>query len=204
MDPEATRPSAPAAPDQDPDRDLRDLVRDNPGQGSFEEYKHLRDLIRALSPCNLLVFGVGRDSAIWLAANQGGRTEFIEHEPEWIAATRDLLPAAVIHQVRYRTRRFMWFGLLPWRRYLSLPGLPSTVTAARWDIIFVDSPQGHTYRAPGRMQSIYTASDLAGRNGDVHILVHDCHRTVERIYSNVYLGSEHLVAQVQTLRHYLL
>lgn len=202
MNGETPRPPAPPAPDSD--QDLRDLVRDNPGQGTFEEYKHLRDLTRAIAPCNLLVFGVGRDSAIWLDANQGGRTEFIEHEPEWIEGTRTCLPSIVIHQVRYRTRRFMWCLLPPWRRYLALPDLPPSVTTAPWDIIFVDSPQGHTYRTPGRMQSIFTASKLAERSGDVHVLVHDCHRTVERVYSDVYLGAGRLVAQVQTLRHYLL
>lgn len=202
MDSETT--TAPSPPTAAPDEDLRDLVRDNPGQATFEEYQHVRDSIRALAPCRLLIFGVGLDSAIWLTANQGGRTEFIEHEPEWIEATRARLPGIVVHQVRYRTRRYMWRWILRWRRFLALPDLPSQVSTGHWDIVFVDSPQGHLYNAPGRMQSIFTASEIARHSKSVHVLVHDCHRKVERAYSDFYLGAEHLVAQIGSLRHYLL
>ena len=188
----------------DADADLRELVRSNPGQGSFEEYKHLRDTIRARAPCRLLIFGVGRDSRFWLEANAGGQTVFVEHEPAWIEDARARLPGVIVHQVTYRTRRPMWKRLLGREDALLMEDLPDEVLAAGWDVIFVDSPQGHSFRGPGRMQSIYTASVLAGRSTDVHVLVHDCDREVERVYSDRYLGPERMLTQVRPLRHYLL
>ena len=93
-------------------QDLKDLVDNNSGQGSFEEYVLLRRLIRTKAPCNLLVFGVGKDSKFWLEANDGGTTMFIEHESEWIEKTREMLPGVIVHQVAYDTRRSQWKRLL--------------------------------------------------------------------------------------------
>ena len=73
-----------------------------------------------------------------------------------------------------------------------------------WKVIFVDSPQGGSSKRPGRMKSIYTASVLARRSTDVHVLVHDSTRPVEAAYSDRYLGPERLVEQVDGLRHYRL
>lgn len=186
------------------DEDLRQLVAENPGQGSFEEYKHLRDTIKAHAPCELLIFGVGKDSKLWVDANPGGNTVFVEHEPEWINKTREQIPGVVIHQVTYATRRPQWKKLLHRQDKLFMEDLPNEVLANNWDVIFVDSPQGGTKKRPGRMKSIYTASVLAKRSTDVQVLVHDCNRQVERVYSDTYLGPERMVTQIRTLRHYLL
>lgn len=193
----------PTGLEADPDADLHELVRDNPGQGSFEEYKHLRDTIRAHAPGNVLVFGVGKDSRFWVEANQGGKTVFIEHEAEWIEKTREMIPGVVVYQVTYRTRRPQWKQLLHRQDKLFMEDLPNDVLATNWDVIFVDSPQGGSPKRPGRMQSIYTAWVLAKRSTDVHVLVHDCDRDVEQLYSDTYLGPERMVTQVRTLRHYL-
>lgn len=184
------------------DEDLRELVRSNPGQGSFEEYQYLRELIRRKAPCNLLVFGVGRDSKFWLDANPGGRTEFVEHEPEWIQRTREALPGVTVHQVTYDTVRTQWRRLLRRQDRLFMEDLPNTVLATAWDVIFVDSPQGGSRRRPGRMKSIYTAAVLARRGTDVDVLVHDCDRPVEQAYSDRFLGPERMQRQIRTLRHF--
>ena len=184
------------------DEDIRELVAANPRQGTFEEYKALKDRIVERAPCDLLVFGVGKDSRLWLRANEGGRTEFVEHEPDWIARTREELPGIRIHQVTYGTRRTRWRRLLGMRDRLFLEDLPNSVLSADWDIIFVDSPQGASRRRPGRMKSIYTASVLAKRSTDVDVFVHDCDRKVERRYSDEFLGPERLVRQTRTLRHF--
>lgn len=189
---------------QDPDEDLRELVRINPNQGSFEEYKHVRDLIRSLAPCSVLVFGVGKDSRFWIEANAGGTTVFLEHDPRWIALTREQIPEVVVHQVSYPTRRTQWNELLHHHDRLLMASLPGEIRASAWDVVFVDSPQGSAPEEPGRMQSIYTASVLAGRARDGHVLVHDCDREVEQVYTDAYLRPERLLAQVHTLRHYLL
>ncbi len=184
------------------DDDLRELVEGNPGQGSFEEYRHLRETIRRRAPCRLLIFGVGKDSTFWMQANEGGRTEFVEHEPEWIQRTRELLPGVVVHQVSYDTRRPQWKRLLRRQDRLFMEDLPNSVLATNWDVIFVDSPQGGSSKRPGRMKSIYTASVLARRGTDVDVLVHDCDRPVEAAYSDRFLGPERMVKQVRTLRHF--
>ena len=186
----------------EPDQDLRDLVVRNPGQASFEEYRYVRETIRRRAPGNVLVFGVGRDSGFWLDANEDGTTEFVEHEPEWIAQTRKHLPGIVIHRVTYETRRHQWKRLLRRHDKLFMEDLPNPVLATNWDVIFVDSPQGASRRRPGRMKSIYTASILARRSTNVDVLVHDCDRVVEQAYSERFLGPERLVHEVRTLRHF--
>jgi glucuronoxylan 4-O-methyltransferase len=182
--------------------ELKKLVESNPGQGVFEEYARLLDTIRAKAPAKLLIFGVGKDSHIWVRANEGGKTVFIEHEPEWIAKTREQIPGVEIIQVRYWTSRWQWRLLLhqPW--LLRMTDLPDSVMKEKWDIIFVDSPQGGHWRRPGRMKSLYTASLLAKQSKGADVLVHDCDRHVEQVYSDQYLGQFPLVFSVATLRHY--
>ncbi len=184
--------------------DLRDLVTSNPGQGTLEEYLHLYRTIEGAAPGRVLVFGVGKDSRFWIAANQGGATTFVEHEPEWIRMTREHVPGIEIIQVSYETRRTQWRALLERRDKLFMEDLPDHILATDWDVIFVDSPQGGSRKRPGRMKSIYTASVLARRSTDVQVLVHDCHREVEQSYSDRYLGPERIVRQVGSLRHYRL
>lgn len=182
--------------------EIRELLEHNPGQGSLEEYKAILDTIRARAPAKLLIFGVGKDSRIWFHANRGGRTVFVEHEPEWIAQTRAELPEAEIAQVSYRTRLWQWRLLLGLRGLLFMRDLPPAIVNERWDIIFVDSPQGGNWRRPGRMKSLYTAAILARRSRNVDLLAHDCDRRVERVYCDRYLGDQRLLREIRTLRHY--
>jgi glucuronoxylan 4-O-methyltransferase len=184
------------------DDELRAFVESNPGQGSFEEYQYLRDRFAARAPCNLLIFGVGKDSHIWQATNAGGHTVFIEHEAEWIAKTREQVPGIEIHQVVYDTKRSQWKSLLERRDVLFMEDLANDLLSTHWDVIFVDSPQGGHDRRPGRMKSIYTASVLARRSSNVDVLLHDCDRRVEQVYGDRYFGPHLLVKQIRTLRHY--
>ena len=195
-------PPHPAPPGSPPDLDdrLRALVEGNPGQGSLAEYRAIAGVILARRPCNLLVFGVGRDSALWIDLNVGGRTAFIEHEPEWIAETRRRLPAAEVVQVRYRTRARWWRLYLLRPARLWMDDLPPAITATAWDVVFVDSPQGYRPHTPGRMKSIYSAARLAAPGADV--LVHDTDRRIERVYADRFLGEPALVTEVGKLRGY--
>ena len=171
-------------------------------QGSFAEYRYLRDQIVARRPCNLLVFGVGRDSQLWLRANPEGECVFVEHHPKWIAFAREQVPEINICQVEYDTRRFQWKRLLSQPDQLFLVDLPETLTTMCWDVIFVDGPQGNQFWRPGRMKSIYTAAQLAHQSGGTDVLLHDCDRRVERAYADRFLGPDHLVEQVEKMRHY--
>lgn len=181
---------------------VRDLIESNPGQGTFEEYMRVLEVIRARAPAKVLVFGVGKDSQLWSRANRGGRTVFVEHEAEWIARTRAQVGDAEFVQVRYGTSRWQWPLLLhlPW--LLRMRDLPASVVDERWDVIFVDSPQGGHSRRPGRMKSLVTASLLARRSPRVDVLAHDCDRRVERIYCDRYFAGFERVTQIHTLRHY--
>jgi len=118
-------------------------------------------------------------SRLWLDANAGGTSD-----------------------VRYRGRRFMW-PLLRHLAHLLEMRLPSDVEATGWDVILVDAPRGTRWYRHGRMMSVYTAA-LLGRRASADVFVHDCHRRVERESSDQFFGSEHLVTQVGTMRHYRL
>ena len=193
--------SSPHRPSTDPP--ILDLVERNPGQCTVEEYTKSWNTIVELAPCNVLVFGVGWDTPMWLDANRDGRTVFLESNTKWIAQIRSEAPAAEILPVRYTTRRFLWRWLMRRPSRLMLD-LPAEVKDTEWDVILVDAPKGTSWRSPGRMQSIYTASVLAsGWCGETHVLVHDCHRAVEAAYSDEYLGDE-LADTVHHLRHYRL
>ena len=192
--------------------DIRALVELNDRlgtrQGSVEEYACIAGTIAQRRPCNLLVFGTGRDSPLWLKANHGGATVFLEHAARWIDSARAAVPGIVVHPVRYDTRRWQWRTLLTATDRLFLTGLPQSVQATPWDIVFVDAPTGNRFWHIGRMRSIYTAAMLTRKSraggSSADVFVHDCNRTVERVYADRYLGAGNLVEEVRWLRHYRL
>jgi len=186
------------------DAELRALVESNPGQATLDEYRLLRDRIVANAPGNVLVFGVGRDSRHWIEANAGGRTVFLEDVPEWIEAAREAVPDIDVVRISYSTRRFLWkwYVRRPEAR-LGVETLPERIRETAWSLIFVDGPQGQSWKRPGRMQSTWEAASLArSHGGPVDVLVHDCHREVESTCSDLFLGEETLVEQVGSLRWY--
>lgn len=186
------------------DAAIRTLVESNPGQATFEEYKLLHDVLVARAPCNMLVFGVGRDSSLWLDANAGGRVVFLEDVIEWAAFARSAVRGIVVHDVSYgAVRGFMWPVLRHFERTLFMADLPAEVLETDWDVIVVDAPRGTRWDRPGRMKSVYTAAVLGARSG-ADVFVHDCHRRVERESSDQFLRSERLVAQTGSMRHYRL
>jgi hypothetical protein len=186
------------------DAAVRALVESNPGQATFEEYKLVHDIVLERAPSNVLVFGVGRDSGLWLDANRGGRTVFLEDVPEWAQLARERNPGIVVHDVDYGiARRFMWPILHRFERSLLLTTLPADVLETGWNVILVDAPRGTRWYRPGRMRSVYTASVLGARSG-ADVFVHDCHRRVERESADRFLRPDRLVAQAGSMRHYRL
>ena len=155
------------------------------------EYRYIGELISQSTPCNILVFSLGHDSTTWVTLNPLGNTTFIEHDSKYI----ELYPHLEVVPVEYTTTLTQWRYIINKVDKLSL-NLPPYITDVEWDIIFIDGPQGHSSTSPGRMQSIYTASTLTYK----HILVHDCHRKVEQVYFNKYIGTPTTI--VDTLYHY--
>ncbi len=161
--------------------------------------------LRCSPRCNFLVFGVGNDSRLWLAANAGGRTAFVEDNRDWFDSVRRALPALEGYFVTYPTK------VSKWREVLREPGklriaLPPSVANARWDVLLVDGPAGWHGGAPGRMCSIHAASELAADGADV--FVHDCERPVEAACCDLYLKPENLIEEIgaggAVLRYYRL
>lgn len=184
---------------------IAEVIRANAagGQLNFDEYALIAEKVASRAPCNVLVFGVGNDSSLWMEVNKGGKTVFLEDNPEWLAAAKKRLPSMKSYLVTYGTKRIDWKRLLtcPQRKCLEMT-LPPEVSQVRWDVIFVDAPFGGTDNSPGRMKSIYASSKLAFKHKKVDVFVHDCNRIVENIYCNSFLLPKNLKKSIRLLRHY--
>jgi hypothetical protein len=150
-----------------------------------------------------LVFGCGNDSPFWETVNADGATIFLEDSEEWAARTAQRLTRSPIHLVAYDTELPQWRKLLDHPELLQIE-LPAEVTAAGYDVILVDGPAGYPeyfdeYGAhpPGRMKSIFMASQLVRPGG--RVFVHDCHREVELAYTARYLGDSRMICEVPGL-----
>jgi len=172
--------------------DFQELVKINSDNCTLEEYLYIGHLIHASSPGNVLVFGTGYDSTYWIHLNDGGKTYFFEDNPQWITFTMNECPNANVITVNYSTQRKHWRRLIrqPEKLWMNLPDF---IVRMNWDLIFVDAPRGSNRGTPGRMQSIYSASRLNYK----HILVHDCNRTVERVYFKKFIGKpDHIIGKL--------
>ena len=166
---------------------VRDLVASNPGQLSAPEYMAIVEALQVLGPCNFLSFSTGRDVALWLRVNAGGRSVFLEHDPHWARVTQAAHPDARVHLVQYWTRVFAADTLLAHLdASLDMKDLPEEVRATPWDVVFVDGPTGwHGPDCPGRFQSIWEAAKCTSAR---HVFVHDCDRRVEAAMCTALLG----------------
>ena len=156
------------------------LVKRNPGQMDFNEYGEVADHVSRTESCNLLVFGCGRDSPLWIRGNQGGRTTFVEHSPRWAGRAtlaiqqENLTGSFSIEMVQYKTQLVNWEKDL--QGDLSIPSIQRF--PSDFDVVLVDAPPGAGKNAPGRLQSLYEASRLCAPKGCIY--VHDMHRPVEK------------------------
>lgn len=164
---------------------IKALVADNHGQCSEREYALIVQELRSQPSCNFLVFGVGNDSKLWLEINKGGKTVFLEDQLDWIQTVKSTVGEHLdIRKVEYRTDISEWKEIVDNRERLLLD-LPGDIINTDWDLIFIDSPMGfRSTGVPGRMQSIYTASQLKCHR----YILHDVDRIVEKTYGEIYLG----------------
>lgn len=183
--------------------EIHHLVKSNPHQLSQAEYELIVEKVVSKAPCNMLVFGVGRDSSLWIKVNSHGTTVFLEDSPTWLNRISQQIPEINVHLVTYNTKRRQWRELLvknlEEELYLEIP---KVIAETKWDIIFVDGPQGWGDDTPGRMKSIYTAAKLAHSSHECHVFVHDCERRVEAIYTKTYLYTENLISTQDRLHYY--
>jgi glycosyltransferase involved in cell wall biosynthesis len=128
---------------------------------------------------NLLVVGAGRDTPLYVEANQAGKTVVLEHHLEWVQAVEHL--NCTVLPINYTTK--LSEGLI---EPCPLPeGVPEWVLTESWDVILVDAPEGYRPDLPGRQQSVLLASRLA-RAGTT-LFLHDYEREAERDFAARYL-----------------
>lgn len=122
-------------------------------------------LIYDMAPAKVLIFGLGHDSAWYIAANQGGRTVFIEDSAEWIRQiqAQGLTRGAEVYNYTYWTDHAKTFSYLDdlkniGRMDMALSNtLPTNITddGVLWDFVLIDAPRAYR-KYPGRMQPIVT------------------------------------------------
>jgi polypeptide N-acetylgalactosaminyltransferase len=132
------------------------------------------------APSNVLIFGAGADTGLYVQANAGGRTVVVEHHQSWEQLIRQT--ECEIVPVTYTTKCAA--GLA---EKCDLPnGFPHTLLATDWSVILVDSPEGHTDEMPGRQQSVYAAFRAA--SATTVVFLHDYDRALEQAAAGRYLG----------------
>nr|CAD1827677.1 unnamed protein product [Ananas comosus var. bracteatus] len=115
-------------------------------------------VLRRRAPCNLLVFGLGPETALWRALNHGGRTVFLDENEYYIAHLERRLPGLEAYDVAYTTRVADLPDLLAGARAsragdcrpvqdllfsecrLALNDLPNHLYDVAWDVVLVDGP----------------------------------------------------------------
>lgn len=172
-------------------------------QLGVEQLHLIMKAIKSHSRCRFLVFGLGNDSLFWSTINHDGVTIFLEDDQQWFEKVTKTSPTLRAFLVQYGTQRRDWKKLLESQSSLEM-ALPKEVEKTGWDVVLVDAPAGWGDQTPGRMKSIYAASRLVKKTGD--IFVHDCEREVEDAYCNYFLKDENLKVAVAHpegwLRHY--
>ncbi|KAL0327376.1 UNVERIFIED_CONTAM: putative methyltransferase [Sesamum angustifolium] len=192
-------------------------------QQSLGEVTVSFDVLKAIAPCNFLVFGLGHDSLMWAALNPRGRTLFLEEDPKWYQAVLKDAPALEAETVAYRTQLSEADELLQHYRTeplcspansflrgnskcrLALNMLSDKVYDTEWDLIMIDAPRGYFPEAPGRMAAIYSAAVMARNrkgSGVTHVFLHDVDRKVEKTYAEMFLCKRNLVKAEGRLWHF--
>ena len=176
------------------DRKIASMIEEIAGRGDFQmtpdEYHRVADRLVQRDGCRLLVFGLGHDSDLWLEANRGGTTVFVEDQQQWINEFAARHSEVRVAHVDYRSRRDDWRRDLDRATRGPVPLLPEDLASARWDAILVDGPAGHTEETPGRVWSIATAAHEASRWPGTEVFVHDCDRELEAACCLRMLGQE--------------
>ncbi len=183
--------------------ELDKIISRHPGiQFEDKEIALIFKTIQKVSACNLLVFGMGNDSALWVELNKYGRTVFIEDDVDWYNKILGINPSIEACLVVYKTRITEWQSVVDEWDVLELE-LPQEIMQCQWDVVVVDGPVGNGNflrdglpEPPGRMSSIYMASQLVKEGG--FVLVHDCNRPIEKNYADRYLFDVNLCEQTDT------
>eukprot|EP00940_MAST-03C_sp_MAST-3C-sp2_P000018 g18.t1 len=134
-----------------------------------------------------LVFGVGYDSKMWAnGGNVRGKTMFMEHDRSWMTKVQGDYPELDIRFIDYQCNMRDAFRVYMDNEQKLMESFPEYLLGTKWDTILVDAPTGGGGADnPGRMKSIFWASQLVTSEG--HVFVHDIPRDIENQFSKKYL-----------------
>ncbi|KAM7269663.1 hypothetical protein ACFE04_025160 [Oxalis oulophora] len=192
-------------------------------QQSLEEITVSYNVLKSISPCNFLVFGLGHDSLMWRSLNPRGKTLFLEEDPKWVEIVLGKSPDLNAHTVNYRTKLSEADELMSTYKSeplcspnnavlrgndkcrLALSNLESEFYETEWDVIMIDAPKGYFPEAPGRMAAIFSAAVMARHrkgSGVTHVYLHDVDRKVEKEFAMEFLCRKFLKDEVGRLWHF--
>ena len=174
------------------------LVANNPGQMSFDQYQYIYDTVSSKNGCNFLIFGLGKDSQLWIEANKNGNTVFVEDNIEWINFCKSI-PNLDVRHVNYTNVGHDYEKLLEDYKLginnLNLD-LHNDIRQKKWDIILVDGPANYGFDVPCRMKSIYETYNLSKLNNDIDIFVHDVNKIIIKTYTNYFYKEYNLLSTI--------
>ena len=164
-----------------------------------------KQILRRGDNCNVLVFGVGRDSVIWNTVNPG-YTLFVEHDMRWANSIARQIEGINICQYEYLTTCEPTLPIheqpaIDEPQLFSHP-IPAELTQRKWDVILIDGPTGFDNNCPGRALPIYWSSVIADNRCD--IFVDDYNRPIEFIYTNKFLFHKYNRFRLFEQRHKML
>ena len=169
---------------------LTDLLRQNYNpatQMSLGQSMVIASAIRSSGPgANVLIFGCGNDSGLWLSSNEAGYTMFVEDNPAWAKRTRRANPDMNIREISYGPVS-VETSLPVDEAALSQNALPAFLRERKWDVILIDAPAGSAPDKPGRALPIYWSSLIA--SDTTHVFIDDYTRELERTYGDHFFRS---------------
>lgn len=165
---------------------------------TLQEYVKIASAIYARKPCFVLVYGLGKDSELYIRMNEGGVTVFVETDMKWIMYTKDRLPHANIVHHTFPTTVKQSVENECTSTYVR----PAYIDFHPWDVIIVDAPFGWKDEFMGREFPIREAAErLASSSTKVDVFVHDVDRQLETMACDKFFPLPPVEAYDRT-RHY--
>ena len=201
-------------PNYDPTATINELIaKVGQTQMAREHYVEIANTILSKPDVNILVYGTGHDSKLWIecARSVNSKVTFLEPSERWADVARQTFPDANVLGVEYYTKASEWMDLFEqfedtYNRMrlefiacdsFQLPLLESfpkmlkvddgfDIRDKEYSIVIVDSPVG---AVNGRMTSIVHALGVASMSEDCVVYVHDAQRQIEAFYINKFMRS---------------
>jgi hypothetical protein len=134
---------------------------------------------------NLLVFGAGHDTAMWINANKDGNTCVVEHDDAWFKKYASVFPENIIKHdfANITVESSLELELSDLERF----PMPEKLNEQKWDVIIIDGPTGCNWDCPGRALPIYWAKSKLSHSNTI-VYVDDCDRDVEDRFIELCFG----------------